>query len=72
METPDGALVVQVTISGNLHGSWCHMTGSGEHVSFDACVIFRFDDDSKILLEDHYADALTTMRQLDSSSASMA
>lgn len=41
-------------------------------MSFDACVIFRFDDDSKILLEDHYADALTTMRQLDSSSASMA
>jgi predicted ester cyclase len=65
METTDGALVVQVTISGNLNGPWCHLTGDGQRVTFDACVIFRFDEDNKIVLEDHYADALTVMRQLE-------
>jgi predicted ester cyclase len=64
METTDGALVVQVTISGTLNGTWCHVTGHGERVSFDACVIFRFDDAGKIVLEEHYADARTVERQL--------
>jgi ketosteroid isomerase-like protein len=67
METTDGALIVQVTISGTLRGTWCHVTGQGECVSFDACVIFRFDDDGKIVLEEHYADALTVQRQLEAS-----
>ena len=50
LKTTDGALVVHVTISGTLNGTWCHLTGHGQHVSFDACVIFRFDEDGKIVL----------------------
>jgi predicted ester cyclase len=65
METTDGALVVQVTISGTLNGTWCHLTGKGQKVTFDACVIFRFDDEGRIVLEEHYADALTVKRQLE-------
>ena len=65
LETTDGALVVQATISGQLNGYWCHLTGSGQHVSFDACVIFRFNDEGLIISEEHYSDALTVMKQLE-------
>jgi hypothetical protein len=65
METADGALVVQVTIAGRLNGSWGSLTGRGQQVSFDACVIFRFDDDGRIISEDHYSDLLTVKRQLE-------
>lgn len=64
LETTDGALVVQATISGTLNGEWCSLRGSGQRVSFDACVIFRFNDDGKIVLEDHYGDARTVAQQL--------
>ena len=64
LETTDGALVVQATISGTLNGEWCSVRGSGQHVSFDACVIFRFDDEGRILSEEHYSDVLTVMKQV--------
>ena len=64
LETTDGALVVQATISGQLNGYWCYLTGSGQRVSFDACVIFRFNDEGLIISEEHYSDALTVMKQL--------
>ena len=66
LETTDGALVVQATISGNLDGEWCSLRGTGQRVTFDACVIFRFNDDGKIVLEDHYGDALKVAQQLKS------
>ena len=69
METTDGALVVQATISGTLNGYWCHLTGTGQHVTFDACVIFRFNDEGIIVLEEHYSDALTVMKQLEADGA---
>lgn len=65
METTNGALVVQAIISGTLNGEWCSLRGDGERVSFDACVIFRFDDEgARIISEEHYSDALTVMNQL--------
>ena len=64
LETTDGALVVQAAISGTLDGEWCSVRGSGQHVSFDACVIFRFDDEARILSEEHYSDALTVLNQV--------
>jgi hypothetical protein len=33
-------------------------------VSFDACVIFRFDDEARIVSEEHYSDALTVLKQV--------
>jgi hypothetical protein len=36
-------------------------------VSFDACVIFRFDDEGRIISEEQYSDLLTVKRQLDAS-----
>lgn len=64
LETSDGALVVQATISGTLNGEWCSVRGTGQHVGFDACVIFRFDDEVRIVSEEHYSDALTVQRQV--------
>jgi hypothetical protein len=34
-------------------------------VTFDACVIFRFNEDGLIISEEHYSDALTVMKQLE-------
>jgi ketosteroid isomerase-like protein len=67
METTDDALVVQVTIAARLNGTWGSLTGRGESVSFDACVIFRFDDEGRIISEEQYSDLLTVKRQLDAS-----
>jgi len=67
LETTDGGLVVQATIGGNLNGSWASLTGHGQRVHFDACVIFRFDEDCRIISEEHYSNLLTVMRQLDAS-----
>jgi hypothetical protein len=64
LETTDGALVVQATITGRLNGEWCSVRGSGQHVSFDACVIFRFDDQARIVSEEHYSDVLTVLKQV--------
>jgi predicted ester cyclase len=64
LETTDGALVVQATVSGTLNGEWCSVRGGGQHVSFDARVIFRFDDDARIVSEEHYSDALTVLKQV--------
>jgi hypothetical protein len=33
-------------------------------VSFDACVIFRFDDEARIVSEEHYSDALIVLKQV--------
>ena len=70
LETTDGALVVQATISGRLNGYWCYLTGEGQRVTFDACVIFRFDEDGLIISEEHYSDALTVMKQLEATAPS--
>jgi predicted ester cyclase len=64
--TPTGrALVVQATISGSLNGYWCYLSGQGQRVPFDACVIFRFNEDGLIISEEHHSDALTVMKQLE-------
>lgn len=68
LDTTDGALVVQATISGVLNGEWCSLRGTGQRVSFDACVIFRFDDEGRIKSEEHYSDAMTVMQQVNSPS----
>jgi hypothetical protein len=65
LETTDGALVVHATISGCLNGYWCYLTGQGQHVTFDACVIFRFNEDGLIISEEHYSDALPVVKQLE-------
>jgi hypothetical protein len=57
-------LVVQATVSGTLNGEWCSVRGSGPRASFDACVIFRFDDEARIVSEEHYSDALTVLKQV--------
>lgn len=64
LETTDGALVVQATISGTLRGMWRSVVASGQRTTSATCTIFRFDDDDHIVSEEHYSDALTIMEQL--------
>jgi ketosteroid isomerase-like protein len=64
LETTDGALVVQATVSGTLNGTWRSVEAHGRRVSSDSCTIFRFDDDGRIRSEEHYSDALTIVEQL--------
>ena len=64
LETVDGALVVQATISGVLNGKWRSVEGSGERTRSESCTIFRFDDEGRISFEEHYSDALTVIEQV--------
>lgn len=64
VETVDGALIVQATISQTLTGEWRSVKGSGQQVRRKVCEIFRFDRDGHIVVEELYEDALSIMRQL--------
>ena len=67
LETTDGALVVQATISGTLNGTWRSVSADGQRTSSASCTILRFDDDDHIVSEEHYSDALTILEQLQTS-----
>jgi ketosteroid isomerase-like protein len=64
VETTDGTLVVQATISGTLTGTWHSIVARGQRVSSATCSIFRFDAQHRIVWEEHYSDALTIMKKL--------
>jgi ketosteroid isomerase-like protein len=64
LETADGALVVQATVTGTLDGQWRSIEAHGRRVSRALCTIFRFDDEGRIIFEECYTDALTVMVQL--------
>lgn len=67
LETVDGALIVQATVSGVLSGKFHAVVANGQRTSSESCTIFRFDADGRITLEEHYGDALTIIEQLTSS-----
>ena len=64
MDTSDGALVVQMTVTQTLTGDWRSVKGKGQRVRREICEIFRFDPDGHIVVEEMYEDALSLMRQL--------
>jgi len=63
-ETTDGAVVAQLVKSGTLTGPFRSLTGSGQHVRYSFCDIFRFDDAGRIVQEDWYYDLLSIKAQL--------
>jgi hypothetical protein len=64
IETSDGALIVQGTVTQILTGEWRGVKGTGQQVRREICEIFRFDADGRIVFEEGYEDALSIMRQL--------
>jgi ketosteroid isomerase-like protein len=63
-ETSDGAIVVQVTQSCNVTGTWRSMETTGQRIEFPFCDIFRFDSEGRIVHEEAYYDMLSVRRQL--------
>lgn len=64
LETTDGALVVQATMTGTLEGRWRGVEGRGRRIARAICTIFRFDARGRIISEECYTDALTLLAQL--------
>jgi ketosteroid isomerase-like protein len=64
MDTADGALVAQMTVTQTLLGEWRSVKGTGQRVRREICEIFRFDAEGRIVVEEMYEDALSLMQQL--------
>jgi ketosteroid isomerase-like protein len=64
METTDGAVIAQATVTRTLTGVWRSVEPRGQRVRKDHCTIFRFDAEGRIVFEEQYEDALSVMRQL--------
>jgi predicted ester cyclase len=63
-EATDGTLIVQATVTRTLTGTWRGVEPRGQRVTSPVCVIFRFDEEGRIVYEEQYEDALAVMRQL--------
>jgi len=63
-DATDGTLIVQATVTRTLTGRWRSVEPQGQRVSNPVCIIFRFDEQGLIVLEESYEDALAVMRQL--------
>jgi predicted ester cyclase len=63
-DTRDGAIIVRAVHSGNVTGSWRSMEATGQHITYQACTIFKFNEDDQIVHEEAYYDMATVVRQL--------
>jgi len=60
----DGAVILEVTISGTHTGDWRGLPATGRKVSFPLCGIFTFDSGGRILGEKIYYDRAGALKQL--------
>jgi steroid delta-isomerase-like uncharacterized protein len=60
----DGAVILEVAISGTHTGAWRGLPATGKPVSFPLCGIFTFESQDRILGEKIYYDRATVLRQL--------
>jgi predicted ester cyclase len=65
METIDGTVVVQATMTGTHAGVWRGVGATGRRVVMPVCYIFEFDSGGGIISEDKYEDHFAVARQLD-------
>jgi hypothetical protein len=56
METSDGAVVVQATMTGTHAGLWRGLSATAKRVVMPVCYIFDFDSAGGIISEDKYED----------------
>jgi predicted ester cyclase len=56
METSDGTVVVQATMTGTHAGLWRGLSATGKRVVMPVCYIFDFDSEGGIIGEDKYED----------------
>jgi hypothetical protein len=64
METADGTVVVQLTVTQTLTGVWRSVKGTGQRVRREIVEIFQFDPEGRIIVEEMYEDCLALMQQL--------
>jgi steroid delta-isomerase-like uncharacterized protein len=60
----EGAVILEVTISGTHTGTWRGLPATGKPVSFPLCGIYTFDSEDRILSEKIYYDRASVLRQL--------
>jgi steroid delta-isomerase-like uncharacterized protein len=60
----EGAVILEVTISGTHTGTWRGLPATGRPVSFPLCGIYTFDSEDRIFGEKIYYDRATVLRQL--------
>ena len=61
IETADGTVIVQARVDATHGGLWHSVPATGERVSFEICVLLKFDSSSRIVSVDRYADHLSAM-----------
>ena len=60
----EGAVVLEVIISGHHLGAWRGLPPTGRPVRFPLCGIYTFDDEDRLAGEKIYYDRATVLRQL--------
>ena len=64
METTDGTVIVQASVSASHTGTWCAIPATGRRVTFAMCDLFKFDERGRIVSEDCYQDLLGVLTTL--------
>jgi steroid delta-isomerase-like uncharacterized protein len=64
LETADGTVVVQATMTGTHAGLWRGLSATGKRVVMPVCYIFDFDSAGRIIGEDKYEDHFAVARCL--------
>jgi predicted ester cyclase len=64
MESADGSVVVQATMTATHSGLWRGIVATGRRVVMPVCYIFDFDSGGGIVAEDKYEDHFAVARQL--------
>jgi ketosteroid isomerase-like protein len=64
METTDGTVIVQGSVTASHTGTWCSISATGRRVTFALCDLFKFDAQGRIVSEDCYQDLLGVLTTL--------
>jgi predicted ester cyclase len=64
METTDGTVIVQASVTASHTGTWCSIPATGRRVTFAMCDLFKFDAQGRIMSEDCYQDLLGVLTTL--------
>ena len=60
----DAALIVRATHSADVNGLWRGIEAAGQHITYEACTIFKFDAEDRIVFEEKYYDMSAISQQL--------
>jgi len=64
METLDGTVIAQGTLTQTQMGTWRSIPPTGKRVTIPCCEIIRFDQEGRVIAEEAYQDDLSIMKQL--------